>query len=432
MFTLPIIVQWLGARAIRSELISISELVNEESRMLKWRYSLSILFNQMTYEESEVYFTYIVENVPEVAAIIVRDGISLNMSDEIEDAKTIGKKMYKCMQSWLANSGEFANKIGLKSEGILNTLGICNCAQNAFMFSWANTYLGVDVTTAEKNIVYPNFTKKCRRGVFAQATWPWIVTFEYLSSILKDNLEIRHWLVLDGAMEKEFVWANTLKLLGKGNSHQESIDLKEVERYRANSDFYRNVDLKMYFHLIDRLKNRGHNKIEVPFVSEDMELKSGYVWNGYSRERMRLRVEQIYTDVFEEYKKLVDGFFAGLKDHFSTYVNMPCKMVGSLCYGGSGDNDGPSVQYYLETLPSSAKSNVEITLEQERSSFNKDSKAIFEKMQKKARTHRGDKCEHIRLTIRGQRHEMGTPCPVTDIVYGLLIEDLKKTGWITG
>lgn len=90
----------------------------------------------------------------------------------------------------------------------------------------------------------------------------------------------------------------------------------------------------------------------------------------------------------------------------------------------------PSMQYYLEVLPANEKFGIEIELNDDRGYFNKDSKAIFESMEKKAREQRGDKCEYISYTIWSGVCMDSSATPVTDVVYKMLIEDLGKIGWI--
>lgn len=63
--TFPIIIQWLGARAIRNNLVDIYEIINKDEKLFQWRYSITILFSQMTFEESEKYFRFIVKKSQE-------------------------------------------------------------------------------------------------------------------------------------------------------------------------------------------------------------------------------------------------------------------------------------------------------------------------------------------------------------------------------
>ena len=47
-FPLPIIPQWLSAEGLRLQYKSIDEIIKSEEQIIKWRYSLSILFGTPT------------------------------------------------------------------------------------------------------------------------------------------------------------------------------------------------------------------------------------------------------------------------------------------------------------------------------------------------------------------------------------------------
>ena len=49
-----------------------------------------------------------------------------------------------------------------------------------------------------------------------QSTWPWVLTFEYLSDRLKEVIEARSILIENGLLEAEYTWHTSLSLLGKG------------------------------------------------------------------------------------------------------------------------------------------------------------------------------------------------------------------------
>lgn len=51
-------------------------------------------------------------------------------------------------------------------------------------------------------------------------------------------------------------------------------------------------------------------------------------------------------------------------------------------------------------------------------------------LQRKARKYRGDKCKNIGFAIWGGRCMDSSETPVTDLVYKLLIDDMKTIGWI--
>lgn len=432
VFNLPIIVQWLGARAIRNQLIDFSEIVNNEVRLLKWRYSLSIMFNQMTYEESEKYISYLVENSVDLVGTIIRDGITFEGKMDISDEMQSGQKMYKCMQSWIKGLGILAEALEISNNGIVNTLAI-QCTEQRIEFSWANKYLDRDVICLKDAMHTRCFSTVYGRSVPAQATWPWVVTFECLSELIEDSLENKKWLMLDGAMEREFVWKNTLKLENKGSLYTSSFKIEDINKHRTKGQGYKKIDIETYFYLVDRLRKSGKKRIEVPYIVGDQEAKTNFIWGNYSEEQMRLRVKDIYENVFDEYTKMIEKFFGCFRTKLSTYITFPCKLVGSLCYDDSETDcfyPGPSLQYYLEPLELGKESIVEISLNDDRDYFGHNSEEIFEMLKKSTDKYRRQNKEFINVSICGGGCMNSSPTPVTDIVYQMLKKDLKKIAWI--
>lgn len=432
VFNLPIIVQWLGARAIRDNLVDFFELVDDESRLLKWRYSLSIMFNQMTYEESEKYFSYLVENKVDLAGIIIRDGIAFEGIIDVSDTIESGKKMYRCMQSWVKGLGVLAESLGVSKNGTVNTLAIL-CKEQWIEFSWANEYAGNNIILLKDAVKFQCFSTVHGRGVPAQATWPWVVTFEYLSELIEDGIENKKWITLNGTVESEFVWKNTLKLKNKGSLYTGSFDINDVNEYRKKALNYKKIDMNTYFYLVDRLKEGGNNRIEVPYVAGDQEYKTNFIWANYSKEQMRRRVEAIYKNVFREYQKMAETFFECFKMRLSTYLLLPCKFVGTLVYDDSETEPlyaGPIMQYYMEPLPLEKENVVEIKLSDDRKNFGCEVEDVFKIIMEAADNYRSGKKEFISFIIHTGVCMDSSCTPVTDIVYDMLKNDLKKIAWI--
>jgi hypothetical protein len=434
VFTLPILVQWLGARAIRNQLVDFCDIVDDESRLLKWRYSISIMFNQMTYEESENYFSYLVENRPDMAGIIIRDGITFEGTIDVSDANQSGKKMYRCMQSWIKGIGGLADTLGVSSNGVVNTLAIL-CKEHWMEFSWGNEYVGQAVITLKDAAKFNCFKTVHGRGVPAQATWPWVITFEYLSKLIEDGLKRHKWLVLDGIMEREYLWKNTLKLKKKGSLYADAFEIEDINTYKVKKQDYQKIDMKTYFYLVDRMKENGDTQIKVPYIVGDTEYKNNFIWGNYSKLQMKRRVENIYKNVLDEYIKMVDGFFDCFKMQLSTYLILPCKLVGSLCFDDTQTDSyygGPSLQYYLSPLEIGMKNEVEIKLQDDRDYLEHEAKEIFRKLAQEANKYRENSKEYISFSIYVGRCMDSTSTPVTDIVYKLLKDDLKRIGWVEG
>ena len=248
-FSLPIVAQWLGAHAIRKNIVKMNDILSDKQKVIKWRYSLSILFSQMTYEESEEFFTQIVLNMPGVASIIIRDGISFESAINLPSPDICGKRLYNCMNTWLSSLSGL--DFDLQNDGIHTNTLACSVYANRLTYSWANRFLGNEVIQTNFQIPDQYFHSICSRSIPAQATWPWIVTFEHLSEILENNVKDKRWILLGTSLAKESIWKNALKLLNKGSLFCAPIPLTEFDNYRKNLDegiiYINKINLSLFF-----------------------------------------------------------------------------------------------------------------------------------------------------------------------------------------
>lgn len=431
-FSLPIVAQWLGAHAIREKIISIDDILNDRHKVIKWRYSLSILFSQMTYDESTEYFSKLVLTMPGIASLIIRDGINFENAVDLPSSDICAKRIYNCMSIWLSSLKDI--DFNLKTDGVhVNTLA-CSVEQNQLIYSWADDYLGKDVTIMDFNSPHTHFYTIYDRSVPAQATWPWIVTFEQLSGYLEDYIVNRQWLLLNSSLEKEFVWKNALKLLNKGSLYCSPIPLNEFEKYRKymknTTTFYNNINLNFFFSLIDTYKQNGHSELFPPYVLGDKDYSAGWLRSCYSKERMLQRITDTYTKAINEYKSFIDTFFHSLKNYLSTYLILPCNLVGILQYDENSKSiSEPSMTWYLSPLPKAEQNICNITYSSKDNIW-KNSSSIFENLRKALILYRADNSYFINFFIRGGRCFDTSLTPVTNLIYSWLKDDLKKIGWI--
>ena len=123
-FPLPIVAQWLAAEGIRHRRIEIESILVDEDTASRWRYPLSILFSQMSYEESLELFTKIIKKMPGIASIIIRDGIRFGNIEEFPAAYKCGVMIRTCMQVWIDALGPLSQFIAPVGKNGLYNLAI--------------------------------------------------------------------------------------------------------------------------------------------------------------------------------------------------------------------------------------------------------------------------------------------------------------------
>lgn len=432
-FSLPIVAQWLGAYAIRKNIINIEDIIRDKSKVIKWRYTLSILFSQMTYDESAIHFSKLVLSMPGIASIIIRDGIKLESAINLPSEEICAKRIYDCMSIWLRSLKNI--DFNLKTDGKhVNTLA-CSVIQNRLIYSWADNYLGTDVTIIDFSVYNVGFHAVTQTIVPAQATWPWIITFEQLSKNLEEFINNRQWVLPNSSLEKEFIWQNALKLLHKGDFYCLPIALNELEKYRRYTKdihtVYNQINLNLFFSYVDSYKQQGHTELSPPYVPGDKNYSTGWIWSNYSKEQMLIRITNIYTNAINEYKTFIDTFFPALKEYLSTYLTCPCNFVGALEYEEDRNDyaSGPSMVWYLSPLPKDQTSTCSISYDNPEYIW-QNSSAVFEELKKKTRLHRTNDNHYINFAMHNVNCFDSSETPVTNLIYSWLEDDLQHIGWI--
>ena len=376
-FSLPIFVQWFGADAIRKKYIDIDEILANKENVLKWRYSLSILFSQITYEESIEYFSKIIFKMPGIASIIIRDGLFLEYSVSLPSADICGKRIYECMSIWLqAFKGV---DFGLQEDNIhTNTLAYAQ-EDSSFIYSWADKYIGQNVIEFSKK----DFRSRiCERVVPAQATWPWIVTFEELVHRLAYNVRNKKLILNDSILHKEYLWKNKKTKIA-------------------------------------------------PYITSDQNNTSKWMIGAYSKEQLLKRIQDTYFQALCIYKTFVETFFNPLKNQLSTYLILPCEFVGNLQYICDENNNllsHPGFSWYMKPLPISEQNQIRICCKDEDEIWN-NSTEICENLIMAQKTLR--KYDIIFITNNIHSGDINlSETPVTDIIYEWLEDDFKEIGWL--
>ena len=133
------------------------------------------------------YFSMIVQTMPGVASRIIRDGLRFGQAKSLPSAYECGKKLQECMKVWISALGPLSHYIA--PIDATDPLPLVVGAQDGrIAFSWRKGKMNSSVTTMSiRELVHTQGACQIR-GVPAQSTWPWIITFEYLSDKLKKAL----------------------------------------------------------------------------------------------------------------------------------------------------------------------------------------------------------------------------------------------------
>lgn len=431
-FSLPIIAQWMAAEAIRLQIICIEDIICDKTKTSRWLYALSILFSQMTFDESLDYFSMIVQTMPGVASRIIRDGLRFGQAKFLPSAYECGKKLQECMKVWIRALGPLSQYIA--PVDTTNPLPlVVGVKDNHIAFFWTKKKMNCSVTTMSIRELVHTREAWQSRGVPAQSTWPWIITFEYLSDNLKKVIHDHTIITSEGQLEREFLWDSALRIVGKGSLYEGEISIESVEKYRSVPKGILNLDGKniytdLFYKILDKYIAKGINSIKPPYPISDKKCAPGWIWEPYSAQKYLEKVQFTYSSALDEYMSIVETAFPTLKSCLKIAQLSPCQLVGKLEFHEDGKNysDAPGLTWYLEALPYDESNRVDIQFKEAPIS-NLD---LLRSLHEKNSNFRPEFMFHSLSTITDQILRIIRSTPVTDLVYDWLESELKTIGWL--
>ena len=271
------------------------------------------------------------------------------------------------MQVWIEALDPLSKFIAPVKNGTLLPLGI-DTKGVAISFSWGDFKTDDSIVPLSTSEALRAGSKICSRGVFAQSTWPWILTFDFLSDNLKTKLK-NHCIIVKGSqLEKEFIWKTALQMTGKGSLYEGNIEFSSLEKYRKyiGCNWTLNghmIQTDLFFSILDRWISEGRLSIEPPYPVSDKEPSesSGWIWSDYSSERYLEKVQFVYATGLSEYFQIVQTVFSPLSQGMRKYQLMPCSLIGGLKFDPQSSTP-PSLTWYIQALPNEEKSYTDIQL----------------------------------------------------------------------
>lgn len=434
-FPLPIFAQWFAAEGILHKYVSIDDILSDRTRASRWRYAFSLMFSKMTFEESLDLFSKIVKKDTGLVADIIKNGTINESMRSSPSSLECGMKIRQCIVIWADALGELKNLVLPYDNNQLKKLAI-HVFEGRITTTWSNIPDVDDVCVISPHEQLLWRGKMESRGLFAQATWPWIFTFDHISRELEHIVKNKVLLCNNDDILKEYVWKMTLSLLNKGNLYQDPIPLNCIEEYRQFRDYptiIRNTEyhLDVFFSLVDMLYKNGIHSIQPVVPSGDKEFGKGrYIWSHYSEQRLYERVCAIYEKALYAYSDYMTEFFASLAPRMRVAALMPMIFHANLTYKEDGleRSDGPALNWHMEAQPVTMKNRIDITLN--RSEKWRDSPDSIHSILEKDILHRASQREWLSTVFVSQLLRCLEATPITDVVFDWIEDNLKEIGWI--
>ena len=159
-------------------------------------------------------------------------------------------------------------------------------------------------------------------------------------------------------------------------------------------------------------------------------MKSGYVWNLFSKKQVINRLETYFLWRQESFYEMVNRNFPSMKNYFSLSRDYPYKYRVHLKFhdNSEGRFSEPSIKYYRIAIDQNEDNRPDIVIQQKELEIS--DKEIFKNIRCSFQKH-GKVCEKETLTSTGFTMTLfsnrnGGNTPLTDSVYDDLQEEFKN------
>ena len=456
-FALPIFREWYAARALIEGSISLDDLVSIGDR---WIPSLLVILGSGPEELQDQLFSHVIMSDPGLASLLIKEQTSHLMIPNVvpeTSAQIVAEKVRSAMGQWKAALGDLYGEIGpVNDKGEVPTLGIELRSQYATLAWYAGRRGLKPIVTLENYNPFLRPDPDWRRPLGFQLSadgggvswWHYQKTHETLSQSLDDELT-RHSLTLySKEARRELAWNFALDVprpMGSTPNAFPIIGVLEyikslgpnttVGSYRGRD--YRPRDLAVIAEHLAELRAEGITEVANPWPTEDIDIRSGFILNGYSDQRLLERATAIYEGALRIYQSTVERWFTCFAGRLSHYRLFPVRLAGWLV--GTQDNssirgDKRGLVWYTRILPEGQQSEVVFQLTTSLSTleirelFN--SEALLQEEELAFRAHRqGLPGEFSFSWTNSWLSELLQDYPATALATDWLRSDLRELGW---
>lgn len=454
-FLLPVLTEWFAAQSLAAGEPSPESLAGDSQRLERWQYPLVLATAILASNRVSEILIPIVENQPAISSAIINEalanqGYTLDMPSL--PVLNLGRQVRTAMQAWVAGLGELAPKIApLLPDGTLPTTGVrlsqqdlevdlpeVNLKQSWVDIGWHSTNknpegvvelpAGVD----SSDLWQFGWSSIYGSGAYQHPSWAWQWSHEKLVDSLAYILRERSLPVTAGYLSFEAAWyvvSNMIK--GSAVLSWIPIPLDQITARLANTN-KSSVSFRMR-HALEQLeieiqtaRQQGLSHLSLPTSIQNFRSTS-----IYSPEILLAYAETIYREAVKGYEYLVNKWFPRFAPQLPLASILPAQIVG-VVVPPKHTSDSISLGIYWEALPYESSSGADFSLSDRHPA---PDTVRYQTAMNGMRTLRPKSLLYPSFKVFSQ-----TPltarwlgeCPVTELVYQWLWEDLKKVGWVKG
>jgi hypothetical protein len=437
-FSWPVVLlaEWFAAQHLLSEPRLVERVVEDGSRLDRWRYALVLAAEIGGYDAVEPILSSLARRVPAMAGWVLEHAgrrVTGTAPPPYPESEW-GRRFRTSMTALTDGLGPLASTIAPVRDGQVLPLGISVTGQQV--------YIAWNVGNRDAPLIGPfpkmtdfylpsDWTDGRSIRLDSHPLFAWKTMYEQLRGGLRRALDTRQFLVGSPILQDEADWRLAIDLLGRSMVRADPITLQEfhdrIAPYADDDDRMglqygsRPVRLGDVRALLRRLQEQGQTAITCPWPGPD-RLGQGMGWlpHLWSPEVLRQRAERVASTALTCYKATVDQWLPNFAAHLRLLAAWPVRFTGYVYTGDPTRGMADSASFIWTITSQEDDLGADFLVVDDVRPALGEVRAI------------ADAPKGLKSYSWGELPGIYGLTPATDLAARLLWDDLKAWDWVTG
>lgn len=457
-FVLTLLQEWFAARAVLSGGVTVDTLASAPEILSRWRGALRVLLEIAPTTFLNGLLTTLVGVDPGLVGELVEEGASPLADREsrapLPDAVAAGTLIRNAMIGFRRGLGPLGDLlVPVARDGEVQALGVMTDGPRldlAWLAERPETGDVVETKLGDIQWTGPSryrWTRVSSTHVDRAPAWPWREAHRHvrgeMTSLLRNGVPLPD---ADEVMQEAVLACARLVMGKRGLTDKIAVstlseridellecigDCVPAALGFAGAPKGLEKPLALLLPVLEQMRADGEHEIippwPLPDVAPPARSPSGgaWVWDFYSREQLRRRVEAVYGGALQSYESLAAGVLHPIARHLGIWALAPVELRFYLRFPDEeGWTSHPVGTWHLVPVSREERSRAHVEIVKTEPPYEE-----LQKVEVEARQWRPDLAEssgsritHTLLDVFGDR-------PITALCYGWLIDDLASIGW---
>ena len=466
-FVEAIFTHWFAAQSLLDGTTLATDLCSTPERLYRWRDALIVAMAQANFDSATAILSEVIKKDLVFATDIVHAALaSWSQPEEvpIPELTEFGRRAQLAVETWAEGLGPLKRVVAYRrDDGRASPLGIRIDKDTIYTAFCVRSEVTADVLELPQEP--PDGWSPVREAKIGyQPAWVWKWAQDQLSFLLSAVIGMNILPLPQGILVQDVAWDLATKHLKRSAYFTAELPLKEIDAaieggtpgQGMDQDFMR-FEYDVLNGEITRLRAEGHTMMTRPWPGPDLELSDliasstpdgpeleqaalHYLrrpWLAYSSQRLIVYSHIILMHALEAYRQLVVARFPRMAHRMDTFVLMPARLEGILCFREVVVPDGISFPVAIlakrfRPLAAGQGNEVELVIGNERQLHEFQDRMLEQGISM------GDEIAKLRkghapwLTARTQSGvtTIFGPRPVFETVKGWIQDELKRIHWL--